>query len=315
MINNRTKKISVLFSILLCMLLLLGITVAHFEELASADAPDTAGGYEISSDGKTLLSYTGNATTLNIPVGIEKIAAGAFRNNTNLVYVLINNQTKTIEQNAFYGCTNLKNCVIPEDSNLTSIGFMAFARCGTLREINLPSKLTEIGDFAFLACSQIMSFELPESMQAIGEYAFMSCINITGFQISKNVTSIGKGAFNYCIKLESFSVVEGCKNYSTNNNVLFDKNKTTLIRYPIAKVATAYTMPDTVKTVKTCAFWDNRSLTSITLGRNVTVMEKYSINYLSENTVLTDIYYPQTASNAIWDYMYDYCPNLSIHRL
>ncbi|MGI6701282.1 MAG: leucine-rich repeat domain-containing protein [Christensenellales bacterium] len=311
MTDNR-KKVSILFSVLLCMCLLSGLTVAHLVLFASADAPDTTSVFEISSDGKTLLSYTGNATTLNIPVGIEKIAAGAFKNKTNLVYVLINSQTKIIEQKAFYGCTNLKNCVIPEDSNLTSIGFMTFARCGTLREINLPSKLTEIGDFAFLACSQITSFDLPESLQKIGEYAFMSCINITKFQISKNITSIGKGAFNYCIKLENFSVVEGCKNYSTANGVLFDKNKTTLIRYPIAKTAMAYTMPDTVKTVKTCAFWDNRSLKSITLGRNVTHMEKHSINYLSENTVLTDLYYPASKEPLLWRAI-AYCPNLSLH--
>lgn len=315
MTDNKAKKTSVLFSIFLCMFLLLAMNIAHLEKLAAADTTDTATGYEISSDGKTLLSYTGNATTLNIPVGIETIAESAFRNNTKLVYVLINTQTKTIKQNAFYGCTNLKNCVIPADSKLTSIEFMAFARCGTLREINLPSRLTSIRDFAFLACSQITSFDLPESLQTIGEYAFMSCVNITGFQISKNVKSIGKGAFNYCIKLESFSAVAGCVNYSVTNGVLFDKNKATLIRYPIAKEATAYTMPDTVKTVNTCAFWDNRSLTSITLGRNVTVMEKYSINYLSENTVLTALYYPQTAARAIWSEMYDYCPNLSIKRL
>lgn len=314
MTDNRKTKISVILSMLLCLFLFLGMNVARLEALAD-DATDSASGYEISSDGKTLLSYSGNATTLTIPVGIETIAAGAFRDNTQLVYVLINKKTKTIEQNAFYGCTNLKNCVIPEDSDLLSIGFMAFARSGTLREINLPSSLTSIGDFAFLACSQITSFELPESLQTIGEYAFMSCINITDFQISKNVKSIGKGAFNYCIKLESFGAVAGCVNFSVNNGVLFDKNKTTLIRYPIAKDATAYTMPDAVKTVKTCAFWDNRALKSITLGRNVTVMEKYSINYLSENTVLTDIYYPQTAYRAIWNGMYDYCPNLSLSRL
>lgn len=315
MTDNRMKKKSVLFSVLLCLVAAVCFNAGYWS-LANADAPvGAANGYEISSDGKTLISYTGSATTLSIPVGIETIAAGAFRDNTALVFVQINTQTKVIEQNAFYGCTNLKNCVIPEESNLTSIGFMAFARCGTLREINLPNGLTSIGDFAFLACSQITSFALPQSLRTIGEYAFMSCIAIKSFQIPANVSSIGKGAFNYCIGLESFSTVTGCVNYSALNGVLFDKNKTILIRYPIAKDGAAYTMPDTVKTVKACAFWDNRELTSITLGRNVTVMEEYCINNLSENSVLTDMYYPMSARGAVWDGMYKYCPNLLLHRI
>ena len=51
--------------------------------------------------------------------------------------------------------------------------------------------------------------------------------------IGSGVTSIGANAFEYCMGLESFSVSENNEYFSSDaNGVLFDKNKTQLIKYP-----------------------------------------------------------------------------------
>jgi hypothetical protein len=57
--------------------------------------------------------------------------------------------------------------------------------------------------------------------------------------------------------------------YSTENGVLYNKAKTTIISVPMAKSG-EFTLPDTLTSIGNYAFWDCDGLTSVTIPGSVT---------------------------------------------
>jgi hypothetical protein len=88
----------------------------------------------------------------------------------------------------------LKNCVIPNDDSVTSIGACAFLN-SDIESINIPNNITSIG-FAAFCNSKIKSIDIPDSVTSIDDYAFQACFYLESVTIGKGVTSIGYNAFN-----------------------------------------------------------------------------------------------------------------------
>ncbi len=94
---------------------------------------------------------------------------------------------------------------------------------------------------------------IPEGVTKI-DSSFYSCKNLKSVTIPASVTKIGELPFYSCDSLESINVSENNKNYVSVDGVLFNKDKTELIRYPSAKANTSYTVPDGVKIIGDWAF-------------------------------------------------------------
>ena len=109
-------------------------------------------------------------------------------------------------------------------------------------EINVPENVTNIADAVFNSCEKLKSIFVPES-----------------------ITSIGRNAFN-AESLESISVSAENANYSSEDGVLYNKDKTVLIRYPAAKGDASFTTPQSVATIEEYAFDENKKLSGIRLS-------------------------------------------------
>ena len=72
--------------------------------------------------------------------------------------------------------------------------------------------------------------------------------------IPASVNSIGSGVFRGCLALERIDVDPKNKWYKSLDNVLFNKNKSTLICYPAKLAAARYTVPDSVTVINDWAF-------------------------------------------------------------
>jgi len=108
------------------------------------------------------------------------------------------------------------------------------------------------------------------------------------------VTSIGNGIFNDCEKLTSITVAEGNANYSNDTNgALFNKKKTTLIKYPEGKNADSYEIPTSVTSICEKAFKGCEDLETVTLPPNVTSIGDDAFN----NTALTSIEIPASVTS------------------
>lgn len=84
--------------------------------------------------------------------GVVTISPGVFYNNTVLKKVDFPSSLKKIGANAFVGCKNLTEAVLPD--GLETIGYGVFADSG-IKEINVPKSVKSIGQDAFLGIDKV----------------------------------------------------------------------------------------------------------------------------------------------------------------
>lgn len=159
---------------------------------------------------------------------------------TNLSWTLTSDGTLTISGTGKMSSSpswprkQIVTVVIQE--GVTTIGDSAFSNCETLTDVTLPEGLTTIGINAFSGAA-LTNVTLPESLTTIETFAFSDCA-LTDVTIPASVTTIGESPFAYCDALTSFTVEEGNPAYIAVDGVLFDKDKTALIQYPVGKTRT-----------------------------------------------------------------------------
>lgn len=97
--------------------------------------------------------------------------------------------------------------------------------------------------------------------------------NIISLSIPKTVTEIVGRYIGGNPGLQSITVDADNANFTAVDGVLYNKNKTKLVKYPTQKSETLFTVPDTVKTIETNAFSHVFNLTSITIPNGVAQIE------------------------------------------
>jgi hypothetical protein len=103
----------------------------------------------------------------------------------------------------------------------------------------------------------------------IGNGAFMNCSGLTSVTIPASVTTFWTNAFYNCSGLTSITVDAANPSFSSENGVLFNKQKTVLLQHPGAK-AGAYTIPGTVTSIGDNGFYGCSNLTGVTIPSSVT---------------------------------------------
>jgi hypothetical protein len=96
-------------------------------------------------------------------------------------------------------------------------------------------------------------------------------------------------------------VEENNQNYCSEDGVLFNKDKTKIIRYPEGKHGSQYVIPNSVTSIGDYAFWMCSSLTSIEIPSSVTSIEDAAFRECSK---LTSIEIPSSVTSIeMWTFL------------
>ena len=145
-----------------------------------------------------------------------------------------------------------------------------------IKSVIIEEGVTSIGYAAFYGCSNLASISIPNGVKKIGLYAFELCKNLTSITIPSSVISI-EHAFYGCDNLLNFIVEEGNEQYSSDAGILYDKDKTALLKCP-PKKSGDIVIPNSVKRIGESAFSRCFDLTSISIPSSVTSIEPWAFN-------------------------------------
>lgn len=137
--------------------------------------------------------------------------------------------------------------------------------------------------------SDITSVVIEPGVTSIGSQAFYECSNLTSITIPSSVTSIGVNVFYNCTGLTDITVDSNNSSFCSESGVLFNKDKTTLIYYPLGKNDSSYTIPDGVTVIEQYAFYCNSKLTSVTIPSGVTSIGEMAFRECSGLTSVIDL--------------------------
>lgn len=225
-------------------------------------------------------------SALNL-VSVVSVGSGAFSYCSGITYLPIPASVTTIGPSAFKGCSGITSLVLPP--TVTSLGNQAFAECTGLTYVEFSaseitsavygafegsgddggmnvvfgSNVTVVPESLFENCTNLNQVTIGSGVKTIGNKAFYAS-GVTVVSIPQSTASISAYAFAMCNALEGFTVDSSNSYFSQGSNgELMNKGKTILYRYPSGIGETSYTVPTTVRTINSGAFYGDATLTQV----------------------------------------------------
>lgn len=289
-----SKQKIILVSVLVVVAVILVAVGGYFIAVfSSASGQRTSGGFTYDVDGKTvtIISYTGNDTTVTVPAKIggrrvAKIAKGAFSSSKATSLVFDDDIAQiTFEDECFKGQTTLTYIQLP--SALKEIPKSAFEDCTSLEHIVIPDGVTTIGESAFEDCTALTytgndsnnkQVTLPSALTSLGIEAFKNCSKISYLNVNSNLKTISQSAFEGCTTLATI-------NFGSDSSVsrIADKAfyKTRVYRNDTSgDYKDKITFPDTLTEIGGYAFAENNgsSLKTVEVPASVTIIDDYAFS-------------------------------------
>lgn len=233
-----------------------------------------------------------------MPSTLSVIGDGAFYYALALRSVTFNEGLENICREAFYGCSSLKEIIIPDSvtsisrysvtsAGSTSSNYYTFAYCTSLERVVLGSNVTKIGKYTFYGCSSLKEIEwggvtalygyafaacgfeeltLPEQITSFNTYAFADNVNLKKVYYYSSVSQ--NYVFANCTSLETL-IIAGNDYFTEVDNVLYTKDMKTLVLYPGGLTQSEFAIPEGVTRIEALAFRENDNLTKVILPESL----------------------------------------------
>ncbi len=195
------------------------------------------------------------------PKNMKTIPERTFSGCSSITKVTIPAKVSIVKKRAFAQCRSLKKVVM--NNRIYAIGDQAFADSG-LKTIRMNDNMQFIGNGAFRG-TDIKSVRLGNRVTFIGNRVFADCRRLRSITIPQSVRGINIGAFNNCSSLEAIHVASGNANYSSQSGVLYNKDRSRLIQYPVRKKSASFSVPGSVVKIRDNSFSGNPYLKRVSI--------------------------------------------------
>ena len=218
------------------------ISFSNLECAVAAGDNPYLGDIEIPST----VSFNGKELT------VVSIGANAFRNNAELISVVIPETVITLGTSCFEGCTNLTTIIM--NDGVKEIGLSAFKECSSLEQLVLSNTTTTIGASAFQDCVGLKEIGNTQSVQMIDTKAFSGCRELLHVDIP-NVSVIEESTFDGCTSLAKIELCDYLTQIKDNafRQCGFEE----------------FVIPNTVNTIGKNILSDCQELRSFTIGNGI----------------------------------------------
>lgn len=278
--------------------------------------------YKIVDNKVIITGVDSDVTYIEIPDEIEekpvtKIADNAFYSNTNLVYVKLGSNIKTLGQKAFAG-SSIKEITIP--SSVKSVETNCFENCKNLYSVKWETNC-EIPYTCFGNCVSLKSFDFSKT-KGICAWAF-AYSGLTYILIPNNVEFVEQASFykckmlsrvtwkanNYTIQVDTF---EGCTNLEKFNF----SNVSVIESYAFSKSGLKeIDLSNNTKKVYNNAFCDCENLKEVTWDCPCVIpIDAFAGCYNLEDVYITSAN-AHRYTNFVSEDAFDKCEKVQIHYI
>ena len=203
---------------------------------------------------KTKLVVIPNAKSgeLILPDSLKELGDD-FTDCRNLTSVYIPKSIHYLSPLSFRGCDSLESIIVSDDSyDYTSVDGVLYSK-----------DMTEIRAYPGGKKGGFVIPETVTSMYGVAEQVFYDCKNLTSIYIPSGISDVSEKTFFLCDSLAEISVSENNPNYSAEDGVLYNKDKTALIRVPNGKTGD-FTLKESVASAGKNSFLSSK-LSSVTV--------------------------------------------------
>ncbi len=280
--------------------------------------------------------YRESIKYIEIHDGVTSLGNNAFE-FTKCEYIEIPKSVKSIGSLSVFG-TSLKSITVADENDyLVSINGVLFSKDKTtlikypasklgsyysvpnsvktisreafcysqLSNITIPESVNYISVHAFLACDRLSTVNLSTGLKTIDNGAFAACQSLTNITIPSTVYYISNQTFSNCKNLKEINVSGDNSTYSSIDGIVYSKDQTKLLMYPVGKQELEFIVPDKTVVIGSYAF-KNAILEEIKLSDNLETIQSYAFEYC-ENLKVADL--PSGLKN-IEKYAFNGCQNL-----
>lgn len=142
----------------------------------------------------------------------------------------------SISDRAFYGADSLVSVTLPK--TIAEIGDLAFAKCPVLRSVKLGDKQAELGDDLFYGSPAVEEIVFGKAWVKVDLGVFASCTELKDITIPASVKRIAN--LKKLASLEYISVEDGNTNFSSEDGLLYSKDKKQLFACPVSHSDSVY---------------------------------------------------------------------------
>jgi len=279
------------------------------ESLLSLDIPG------VPTIGMNAFSYCPSITSINIEDDVRSIGSYAFYGCRSLSCLFYGGKSNPVCGDSVLGYTgiNYNNPVhVDEDYNGNYFENKLVVKDGGVCPVSAPpSQAVSYNCYSYLICSEssdgktltvsnvgrfndsyydicsvgrgalVEKVIIEDGVYSLGREDFSYCYSLKSIEFGSDWNSISYDLFLNNELLASIEVSPNNGMYSSQDGVLFNKGKSTLILYPCAKENELYNIPDSVTSIGNFSFYKVRPLTSVNIPNSITSIGNGAFSYCS----------------------------------